>query len=222
MTELVRYLERLLDPGGLGLLEAVDHIVDEGYLRDHICSVLGDDGSGSSDGVAAYLHPNGFVKIRLAARPGEWSVRLHHWNQSEDELHAHSHRWNFASRLLVGSLRAKTYELSPGDGGYRKYLCRRTDEDGYLLDDRGSCSLSLEAVETYRQGTSYLQEHRFLHAVETATSAPVTVVVQGRDVSDHSLVVTRAEEEPPKQLPVLPLELSQTTPLLNQTLELLQ
>jgi hypothetical protein len=222
MTDLVQFLDRGLDGRDLTLLKAVDDIVDAGYLRDHVVGMLRDGVSGSLGGAAAYLHPNGFVKIRVATRPGEWSVRLHLWNQSEEESHAHSHRWDFASRLLIGSLSTKKYEITSGAGGYTTFFCRRTQEDGYLLEDRGPCTIYLCDAQTHHRGKSYFQDHQFLHTVATATVPPiVTAVVQGSDVADYSVVVAKAGDEPPKQLPVLRLEPSQTASLLEQALDLL-
>ena len=222
MTELVRFLSLNRNDNGDKLLTSVDEIIEAGYLRSHIVKMLRDNGDAGLVGSAdAYLHPNGFVKI-CVAKAGEWSVRLHFWNQSEEESHIHSHRWDFASRLLIGSLQAKTFEVSSEEARQTMFYCRRTLEDGYLFEDAGPCATQIQHEDTYRQGISYFQDHRLLHTVETVGLAPIiTAVVQGADVSDQSIVIASRGEEPPKQLPLLPLEASQIRPLLEQALELL-
>jgi hypothetical protein len=178
-------------------------------------------GSGLIESTDAYLHPNGFIKICVAMKPGEWTTRLHFWNQPEEESDIHSHRWDFASRILIGSLRARTYEVSSEAAGQTSFYCRRTPKDGYVFDDAGPCATRIQHEDSYRQGMSYFQDHRLLHTVETVGPTPIiTAVVQGADVVDHSVVVTSKGEEPPKQLPLLPLEAVQIRPLLEQALEL--
>ena len=221
ITELVQFLSRSPDDNGGTLLTAVDEIIEAGYLRDHIVEMLRDNsGADLVDSTDAYLHPNGFVKI-CVAKAGEWSVRLHFWNQPEEESQIHSHRWDFASRLLIGSLQARTYEVSSEAVGQTRFYCRRTPKDGYIFEDAGPCAAQIQHEDTYRRGMSYFQDHRLLHTVETVAPTPIiTAVVQGADVADYSIVIASRGEEPPKQLPLLPLEASQIRPLLEQALEL--
>jgi hypothetical protein len=222
MTEFRDFLDRTIDGSGGSLLTAVDEVVAAGYLRKHLVRILKGESDPRLAGVAAFSHPNGFTKIRLADQPGKWTVRLHVWTKPESELGAHSHQWNFASRLLMGSLRAKTYTIISGGGDYGQFICRRTVEQGYVYEHIGRCEVVLEREQTYSKGQSYLQEHELLHSVETLDSPPtVTVVVQGTDVAEWSRVAVPAGEPPLVKRPLVPLSVNETADAMNLVLDLL-
>jgi hypothetical protein len=219
MSELNQILDRHLGRQQPGLLRAIDEIVSGGHLRRQIASTLQADGHLPES--AAYLHPNGFVKLRVASRPGSWSVRLHLWREPESESQIHSHRWDFASRVLKGSLRTRTYQASLVPGDHVQFTCERTPDDEYSFQPVEPCDVTLQQTRVHTPNQSYLQPYSLLHTVETASALPVaTVIVQGRNRAKWSTVIT-TEEAPPKQLPVLPLEAADINAVLTYFLDLL-
>jgi hypothetical protein len=222
MSELVDFLDRTVDSQATGLLRSVDEIIVRGHLRAHIAMLL-DSTSGVGLPSAAELHPNGFIKMRIALKPAKWSVRLHLWGEAHGESHIHSHRWDFASRVLHGILRTRTYHPhSFGDNQYAQFLCRRTPQGGYSFESAGTCDILQIGDAMCTTDHSYFQWHRSLHTVETASSSPVaTVVVQGPDVSDNSMVIAKSGQEPPSRLALLPLEGSDVNAALKFFLDLL-
>lgn len=68
----------------------VDELIDDAAARDFDVS-------------DAYIHPNGFWKVRLHGRSlGSTQVRLHYWPDGSGTGDVHDHGWPYASLALRG------------------------------------------------------------------------------------------------------------------------
>ncbi len=216
MRELSNFLDCHLGSDPETLRTAVDQIVDTGYLLDHLRQLL-DHPSTSLPRISAYVHPNGFAKIRLARNSPFWTLRLHVWEHPEQEVEIHSHRWHFASRLLTGSLITKNYRPVIGSGPYIAFHCRR-DEHRYVFTRAYPIDLSPGTEHVYRAGDSYLQLHHLLHTVDTRPPPPtITVALQGRDIVASSIVVPPSSH--PSQIPTTNLSTGDIAAILRMTVE---
>lgn len=200
-------LNALVTPQMNSLLPALSRAIDSGEVHAHLRQLL-DIAPSESIPVTGYLHPNGFLKVRLAAQPDRWTLRFHIWNDSCAEADIHSHQWNFASKLLSGRMLMRTY-LAPADpaGEWLRLHCRRTVQRGYEFRSIGRCNIVQQRETEYGCGDAYVQDHRWLHTLETSPSLPlVTLVLQGHDVRKWSSVIAAGGEEPPRQVPIRALE----------------
>ncbi len=222
LAALTQRLGRLVTPQMGSLLPALSHAIDGGHAHAHILRLLEIAKSGSIP-VTGYFHPNGFLKLRLASQPGRWTLRLHIWNHRGAEAQVHSHQWNFASRLLSGGMRTRIYAAPPDpDGEWMRLACRRTKAHGYEFRPIGRCSLIRQRETEFRHGDSYLQDHRWLHTLETSGAISlVTIVLQGHDVTRWSDVVAKGGEAQPRKVPVRALERAEIEEALSRASTLL-
>jgi hypothetical protein len=206
--------------GRLETLEALlDTIVSGGQLRDYLVS------SRTRDGLARIArhgapeaHPNGFSCVAVAFRPSRWRLRLHLWTRPAKQADIHSHRWNFASRLLAGSLSTRSYRAHPEPGDHLQFACGRSAAHGYTFRCMGSCRVSQTGERTYRAGDAYGQDWRGLHTVDPAALPAMTVVLQGKDLADESTVVTRGDVKSSSEVPIMPLTVEQIRQVIDLAL----
>lgn len=190
MLSLNEVLRKYAEQGSSALRPAVDEIVQHGYLAEYLHDLL--QGPESTDqSLVAYRHPNGFTKIRLAAlRDYGWAIRLHVWAKQSADEDIHSHRWNFASRILAGSLVEETYEITTESGEYAKYYCPPSVEGRYSLEFQHECSVRQVRRDVYQQDASYVRDAQTLHmALADSTSPAVTLFVQGCEQATLTTVI---------------------------------
>jgi hypothetical protein len=214
-TTLTEYLDGAIGQDTTILLPAVNKIVEAGYLQDHLTRILASPAL--INDLEAEAHPNGFSKIRLATHHGKWVLRLHVWHRPDSQAQIHSHRWNFASRILSGSLTTRTYRISSDSGPRKRWLCHRQPPRGYVFRAAGDCEVELIAERVCPRHVSYLQPFEHLHTLATDVGLPVaTVVLQGPDIARDSTVITEpGQQRMPAELPVAPLRSSQILSLIR-------
>ena len=217
-------LGRLLDARADARLETLEAlletIVNGGELREYLVRArTGDDLARIAQHGTSEAHPNGFSCVSVAFREGRWRLRLHLWTRPGTEADIHSHRWNFASRLLAGSLRTRSYRthLEPGD--HVQFACGRNAASGYVFRRVGPCQVLQTGERTYRAGDTYGQDWRSLHTVDPTALPAATVVLQGSDVAEESTVITRADEKSSSELPVMPLTADQIRHVIDLALD---
>lgn len=130
---------------------------------------------------ASYWHPNGFAKLVLHEAPG-FTIRLHVWPSGEDRLgegDPHSHRWDFASAVLVGDgLRiTESRELLESDLATDEE-CTRYVYDGFSLVP------DMKVFLQHREPFHMLAGDRYT----TVTTTIHTVVPLGNDLVATLLV----------------------------------
>lgn len=135
----------------------------------------------------AYRHVNGFKKITLF-QTSSCRLRLHLWDPHVQRAeNTHSHRWGFASRVLVGSASETRFTLASGDPNANEY--------GY---SRPTGSLRGELVPIRR--VALRQDDDFLHDEADVYSMATSDIHRVNDFDNAStlvtLVLTGASREP--------------------------
>ena len=102
----------------------------------------------------------------LAAFPKLFSIRLHHWRDSDDHRHAHDHDWKFATIVLWGSYT----DCTPIYG-----------DDGLLVGWN---------KETLRAGSIRFRSEHHRHYVDVPKGA-WTLIVTGPKVRKFGFWITR-------------------------------
>jgi hypothetical protein len=158
----------------------------------------------------SYWHPNGFAKVKLLEYP-EYSLRLHVWPAGKDrrgDMNPHSHRWSFASWLILGhgvmeTYFAETNAADPDGTGYERYRYRR---QRWVPDLRQRKDVHLRAIEQVEQppGSIYSCTTDVIHTVDPiGNDLLVTAVVQGSpEVKTASVYVRPGAVDEQRHLPI--------------------
>lgn len=131
-----------------------------------------------STGAEPHWFGLGFIQLKISD-----TQRLHFWHPylvadtHEEEIH--DHRYNFASRILRGSIVNSIYSFNVHNDG--KYTLSKTDcSPGYVSDTSYTGNVSLLSSSTLSQGDEYYMSadtfHRIeaTHAVTLLTREPTT------------------------------------------------
>lgn len=132
----------------------------------------------------AYRHPNGFLKIVLVA-DSEFQLRLHVWRPGAGSPppteNVHSHRWDFASAILMGGYRYQEYvadERGEPFLGFRYH--GHSDTTSYSLEPTGPTRLRCRFDAHLAAGSSYLLTSDVLHRVVSPPDrTTASIVLQG-------------------------------------------
>jgi hypothetical protein len=187
---------------GSTLARILDRLVDDDMLRPWLQQIL-KEGSVASQNISGYQHPNGFLKIRLLSITGSWSLRAHVWESFDGDKDVHNHRWDFASRILIGGLRERLYHVSEFGAGDRRLCDCSKAEDGktYTYHDRGRCTIVCHSETEYRQGETYMLRYSVLHDASPSDNGPLmTLFLQGHDQMKVTTVISPGEAAGPKKL----------------------
>jgi hypothetical protein len=132
----------------------------------------------------SYWHANGFAKLVLHDTP-DFRIRLHVWPAADGyrgEPDPHSHRWDFASTVLVGAgLEIVESDELPARASAADQECVRYTYDGFeLVPEEGTVFLHEHRRFAVRPGDRYTTETTTIHTVATKGNDLVaTLVVQG-------------------------------------------
>ncbi|MCX6017394.1 MAG: hypothetical protein NTZ50_02645 [Chloroflexi bacterium] len=138
---------------------------------------------------SSFLHRNGFVKLRLKTAAG-YVLRLHVWTGDstiQPEENVHDHRWSFASHMVCGFFRVKTYAMD--EGGEHEFCCyryvRHPLEDSFRFEDAGRRRFVLTGDQIMLAGNTYYMDasvfHRLLFPVNTTTATLVVTLPRSRE-----------------------------------------
>lgn len=167
------------------LASAEHHAADLGAVASMLRRTRTSPPALAEIGARSVWHPNGFAKIVLSRDERSGSgVRMHVWpedgNRTADS-NPHSHRWDFASALLVGpGLRITEFaECAAGDLYQRCfYGGSGPHTDGLVATGRVALRRTGETV--WVAGTAYPCATTVLHTVEPLGHALMaTLVLQG-------------------------------------------
>ena len=178
------------------LARALEELVSSGELRSIVTRLAGGDRSELAS-LDAYQHPNGFVKIRLRSLPNGTILRLHLWPDHTNIGDIHSHRWDFASLIVDGSLLDMQYASIAGSSqqSYRCYPNARARKYSFVAAD--PIDVHLVTDDLHHQGSFYSQPMHRLHFATAGSGFPATtIVLQGPPQLDHSLVVVDRDMTP--------------------------
>lgn len=143
-------------------------------------------------------HENGFDKVVLCNHAG-WNLRLNLWwaDRASHTENVHSHRWDFASTVLVGSFRADYFVLVE-DGGMtlRGYdYARPSASADYMMQDVGPRQVRLDESVTVTAGESYILHSSRLHRVIVPEGQMVaTLMLRTPAVTGSALTLTDATD----------------------------
>jgi hypothetical protein len=140
----------------------------------------------------SYWHANGFAKLILHST-ADFRIRLHVWPAGEGrrgEPDPHSHRWDFASTVLVGDGLAivESTEL-PEPNSDRGSTCTRYLYDGFELVDAGVAALAEDRRFQVLTGDRYITMTTTIHTVlPLGNDLVTTLLVQGPHLSSATAV----------------------------------
>jgi hypothetical protein len=223
VPSLTEVLRKYAEQGPHGLMVAVDEVTQNGLITEYIHNLLSHHPGCADDMPLAYRHPNGFTKIRLMTRKEcEWAVRLHVWAEGASDYDIHSHRWDFASRIVAGSLTEETYDLTSESGEHAKYRCAPSIEGRYDLKFENSCGVHLASRNMYTQGASYERDATTLHmAYAQPSSRAVSVFIQGQERVAFTTVIRRTRSDLDRNAKAPRCTASELTELLQEAVGLI-
>jgi hypothetical protein len=224
MSGLVDLVNANTQRGVHGLLDAVNEIVDDGHLSRYIKDLMLDRVPDGIDEPMAYIHPNGFTKIRLAAPPGRnWAIRIHRWDLPFDQGDVHNHRWDFVSRVISGRIHeGQYYETVAPAGDWRRRTCSRDSRGDYILGVDEACELEQIEIDSYEMGDSYIRKHERLHHISTDSGHPtVTIMIQSQPRTEATTVITHRSRHLVRQRTVTELKRHEIIDHLNLVTRLL-
>jgi hypothetical protein len=132
----------------------------------------------------SYRHYNGFDRIELfpVSYLG-YGVRLHIWwfDERSNEEHIHTHPWDFASLIVVGTLTFEQYaEDYEGEEFFAHYYDHPTTSPNYVLRPGEWTKLKKTFEASLVRGCSYVARRPFIHRVAKMSEATTaTLMVHG-------------------------------------------
>lgn len=139
----------------------------------------------------AYRHTNGFRKITLF-KSGDCCLRLHIWEPGEERAeNVHSHRWSFASRVLLGAIEETRFKLDSSGtmNGEYSYAQKPGIKYGEFTPVK---NVFLTKIDDYihPESTVYSMNPAHIHRVNGGNSQNdlVTLVLTGKSLEPSSKV----------------------------------
>lgn len=129
----------------------------------------------------SYTHDNGFDKIVLFSNDN-LKIRLHIWwpNHRPFFENIHNHRWDFCSKLLLGSYENEVYVRDPRGIEYYGYEYHPINNSKhYSLNCEGKEILSLKDCRVYNGGDYLCLEHNILHKINSIREITTSLFVSG-------------------------------------------
>ncbi|TNC22950.1 hypothetical protein FG385_23850 [Amycolatopsis alkalitolerans] len=143
----------------------------------------------------SYWHPNGFAKlaVHVSGEP-QFRLRLHVWpavpGAPAGESNPHSHRWDFASTVLVGTgMHMVEYAESANGRPYDRYRYGEDPADPAALRADGHARLKKTGAPHVWRGGLYTCNTKVVHTVVPVDNGlTATVVVQGPHLTRSTVV----------------------------------
>lgn len=133
-------------------------------LYKYLASLVTRQGAMEDLASRSYLHGNGFYKILLADLKTH-VLRLHVWRRNASaEENLHSHRWPFASAIMLGSLTSELWVDAVGEDRQTfPELMYRGKNDPF--ESVGQCRIRLKNVVRHVAGDYYSMSADELHRI---------------------------------------------------------
>lgn len=187
LPEAVRALLACAPIGTAHLLDALGLLVhDPRLLADWLRSLRDDPDATREVAWRSYRHPNGFAKLVLHNAQPQFCVRMHVWGPGSGrrgETNPHSHRWDFASTVLVGAGLTITEYAECATGGVlheRFWYGRGADPGSSELLVDGIARLRTLGSRSIQPHGRYTTDTQAVHTVDPlGASLVATLVVQG-------------------------------------------
>lgn len=162
---------------------------DTGHVTEFLRDAVALHRSGAAlDHGSSHIHRNGFTKVSLIRdQDSGWNLRLHVWWEPARDAQVHDHRWDLASLVLAGSLRAVNYRADQGDD----YTIARYSDAGAggrkSVEPSGSCTLRPIASYRLSAGDRHSLLYSEPHVLDHAEARPAaTLVLTGPARRDFS------------------------------------
>lgn len=157
----------------------------------------------------SYFHGNGFLKVVLLDK--DYKLRLHVWHKGEVcEENIHSHRWSFASTVLVGTLRSEIWRNASTNHAQAQQLLEycyhaATAQQAPVIEPLGNCLLEMESRVAVSAGESYFMPVDQMHCINNPGEQLVATLIctSPTEVSTNRLIKTRHDIEPSTNPPRL-------------------
>jgi hypothetical protein len=201
---------------------------DLSTVRDMVHALLRDAPRLELAAQGSYFHKLGFAKIVLARNLSRGStVRLHVWwpdrkpdIERDKLLRVHSHRWDFTSRVLHGSLKSELY--FPADSGVPvlAYACHPPlGGNFHRMELLGRLLLRTPGPVTYSSGDVYALSHDVMHRVVTVPSSlTATLVLRNATRQKASIVCSSRPIVDPEHIELEKLDVQGVRSVLDKFL----
>jgi hypothetical protein len=131
----------------------------------------------------SYRHPNGFAKIVLISERS-FQLRLHVWRPGDRSAptieNIHSHHWDFASTIFLGSYRYQEFVQADRGDPFHAYTYHGHQGMSYSLRPVGIRDLRCTFDASLAEGTTYtLSTDVFHRVICDPDRLTVSVVLQG-------------------------------------------
>jgi hypothetical protein len=191
------------------------------YLRESVESglvaeLLESAGDREFTPADAYVHPNGFWKLRIFGESlGQTQLRLHYWPTGSDHGDIHDHGWPYGSLALRGRGTEEIYHEASGDEVVA-FSYHPATTDSFALGWQSEPTLiehsETQIIEVGRfSGGEAEHIHRFY---ATPGSDLLTLVVTGEPVVAYSRVFLPADTAAIADITPTPLDLDQIRAIL--------
>lgn len=180
-------------------------VADRASLTRLLGNILSSKTLGAEVRKDSYWHHNGFTALDLsAAISGRHRTRLHMWcGEGASNSRIHSHPWDFASRVLTGTLVAEYFVLDACGVERAEFSCLSLEERrGYSYEYRRNVHLQLMLSVDVPQGGAYELRHNALHRVTVRGPQPLlTLVAIGPYINRETRVYYELDARPPTHSP---------------------
>lgn len=146
----------------------------------------------------SYGHPNGFRKLVVAEYRG-FVLRLHIWPPGFTNSDPHSHRWDFCSYILRGTLYQSLFkEDTDLDAFYAKCKAISPNDGNGTYTHAPVCRVGLRRTQEAHlcEGSAYWLHHGSAHQVgvpQSARFATVSLMLTEPASRDHSFMYALRE-----------------------------
>jgi hypothetical protein len=178
----IETLRRLARIGGdkSTMLAFVVELSRSGKLQELVSGIVSAPEMLAAVAASSVRHANGFDKIALTGGGGP-QLRIHIWHpatkSSRPIENAHSHRWGFATAILIGSYTASTFAVEPGDSYTRHTYFPATRVADYEMKNTGTADLFLTSISTLHKGSAYWIDSSIVHRVSVPEPDGLTATV---------------------------------------------
>ena len=173
-----RYYSNVDSNINLQHLQIMNHeICSDGNLRHLLRYVIEDDSLLKNICAKSVKHPLGFFKIPLYINERGWSLRLHFYPGITHDINSftedyHSHRWDFASKIIFGNLSMETAisetatSSEANEDVYNQYIYhRRPEYNDHEFEKSGQVRIINRKFHKFHKGQIYALPSSVLHQV---------------------------------------------------------
>ncbi len=199
----------MLQRNGLVCNEVVSdffsEFVETNNLISFLCDILNSEKLVRNIADKSYMHSNGFDKIVLVDNFNDGcKLRLHVWWPYSDaggylsqESDIHNHRWDFMSKVMLGTLHVKEFVVSSSGVNMSEYrYVSPGTKNNIELSYIGKARVKMVAASKLKVPALYLQKNNTLHQVVADRKKMVaTLVVQGPVLKNYTNVYKSATSD---------------------------